>query len=97
MNPLGGTAARARFPTLDHDLSRVDVTVVGPRGEVWRGAEAWLMCMWATYAWRGLALEFATPTRMRRARQLIETLSAQRQRISAALRLRGEECETCGA
>jgi hypothetical protein len=53
--------------------------------------------MWATYAWRGLALELATPTRMRRARQLIETLSAQRQRISAALRLRGEECETCGA
>ncbi len=60
----GSPAARQRFPRLDHRRTLEEITVVGDGGEVWTGAHAWVMCLWATSAHRGLAEGLARPSRL---------------------------------
>ena len=43
----GSNEAKRRFPGLDHDSTLEELTVVGWGGEVYRGAKAWVMCLWA--------------------------------------------------
>ena len=57
----GSPAARAAFPTLDHEITRNQLTVVGDGGEVYYDERGWLMCLWATRRYRGVALRMATP------------------------------------
>lgn len=59
--PAGSAEARRRFPTLDHDRSREEVTVVGTDGSVWTHERAWVMCLWATRPYRGLADRLSRP------------------------------------
>ncbi|WP_207208598.1 DCC1-like thiol-disulfide oxidoreductase family protein [Nocardioides oleivorans] len=66
--PAGSWAARKRFPDLDHERTLVEVTVVSDSGEVWEGAHAWVMCLWATTAHRSLAESLARPSRLPMAR-----------------------------
>ncbi|WP_371497887.1 DCC1-like thiol-disulfide oxidoreductase family protein [Kitasatospora sp. NBC_00374] len=53
--------ARARYPGLDHDASLGEITVVGDTGEVWRGAPAFVACLWALAGHRALAQRLGTP------------------------------------
>ncbi|GAA1940686.1 thiol-disulfide oxidoreductase DCC family protein [Nocardioides hwasunensis] len=66
--PAGSETARHRFPGLDHDRTLVEITVVSDGGEVWEGAHAWVMCLWATAAHRGHAELLARPGRLPMAR-----------------------------
>ncbi|WP_137292300.1 thiol-disulfide oxidoreductase DCC family protein [Nocardioides dongxiaopingii] len=59
--PAGSPEARALFPTLDHARTLAEVTVVGDDGSVWTHERAWVMCLWATRAHRGLAERLARP------------------------------------
>ncbi|NEC91907.1 thiol-disulfide oxidoreductase DCC family protein [Streptomyces sp. SID12501] len=59
--PAGSERARALFPTLDHSATLADVTVVGDSGQVYRGAGAWVVVLWALREYRPLAHRFATP------------------------------------
>lgn len=74
----GSTAARARFPGLDHDATLRDVTVIGPAGEVWRGEKAWLMCLWALRAYRSHAMRLASPALRPMAKRFVAWMSRQR-------------------
>lgn len=62
--PAGSGYARLRFPALDHERTLEEITVVSDAGEVWTGAHAWVMCLWATAAHRGLAESLARPSRL---------------------------------
>jgi predicted DCC family thiol-disulfide oxidoreductase YuxK len=53
--------ARRRFPRLDHERTLQEITVVGDDGSVWTNEHAWVMCLWATRAHRGLAERLARP------------------------------------
>lgn len=53
--PAASDLARQRFPDLDHALTLRVITVIGGRGEVYRGERAWLVCLWALRAWRPTA------------------------------------------
>ncbi|MER8185708.1 DCC1-like thiol-disulfide oxidoreductase family protein [Kitasatospora sp. NPDC094015] len=53
--------ARARFPGLDHDAALGEITVVADTGEVWRGAPAFVACLWALAEHRSLAQRLSTP------------------------------------
>ncbi|PUA83109.1 hypothetical protein C7S10_03010 [Nocardioides currus] len=64
----GSPYARARFPTLDHERTLEEITVVGDDGAVWTGSHAWVMCLWATAAHRPLAESLARPSRLPLAR-----------------------------
>jgi predicted DCC family thiol-disulfide oxidoreductase YuxK len=77
----GSQEARQRFPGLDHDNTLVDLTVVGVNGEVYHGAKAWIMCLWALKKYRGTALRLATPDLMPSARRIIAWVSRNRFRV----------------
>ena len=77
----GSPGARNRFPGLDHDNTLVDLTVVGMNGEVYHGAKAWIMCLWALKKYRGTALRLATPELMPSARRIIAWVSRNRFRV----------------
>ncbi|MBZ5739269.1 DCC1-like thiol-disulfide oxidoreductase family protein [Nocardioides mangrovi] len=59
--PAGSEEARRRFPTLDHERTQEEITVVGSDGSVWTHEHAWVMCLWATRPYRGLADRLSRP------------------------------------
>ncbi|MFF7726493.1 thiol-disulfide oxidoreductase DCC family protein [Streptomyces sp. NPDC008001] len=66
--PVGSDEARRRFPELDQGAAFKEITVVGDAGQVYRGAAAWVVCLWALSAYRPLAHRLSTPSGMRFAR-----------------------------
>jgi predicted DCC family thiol-disulfide oxidoreductase YuxK len=76
--PAGSAQARQRFPDLDHRATLRNLTVVADTGAVWEGDNAWLTCLWALTAYRGLSHRLAAP----RLRSLAATA------VSAAARIR---------
>ncbi|MFD7547061.1 thiol-disulfide oxidoreductase DCC family protein [Streptomyces sp. NPDC059816] len=53
--PAGSEQARRRFPALDHGSTLVDITVVADGGQVYRAANAWVVCLWALAEYRPTA------------------------------------------
>ncbi len=78
--PAGSPAARTRFPGLDHGSTLSEITVVGDGGQVYRGAAAWIVTLWALRDHRRLAHRLSTPSGMRFAKGA----------VLAAARWRGE-------
>ena len=79
--PAGSTTARQRFPSLDHDRTLEEVTVVSDAGEVWTGAHAWVMCLWATAAHRAQAELLARPSGLPMARAAAYVAAGLRTRL----------------
>ncbi|TCO50756.1 thiol-disulfide oxidoreductase DCC family protein [Actinocrispum wychmicini] len=52
----GSPEALGMFPDLDHTRTLCDLTVVSDEGEVYQGERAWLVCLWALAAFRGVAV-----------------------------------------
>ena len=66
--PAASDAARALFPGLDHGLTLAEITVVGDSGQLYRGADAWVVVLWALREHRPLAHRLSTPSGARLAR-----------------------------
>ncbi|QES49770.1 hypothetical protein DEJ50_20080 [Streptomyces venezuelae] len=47
MIPAGSAAARQAYPGLDHAATLREITVIGNRGQIWTGADAFIVCLWA--------------------------------------------------
>lgn len=45
--PADSAEAHRRFPGLDHAGTLEEITVIGDRGQVYRGTSAWIVCLWA--------------------------------------------------
>ncbi|MEU5366628.1 DCC1-like thiol-disulfide oxidoreductase family protein [Streptomyces sp. NPDC005925] len=60
--PAGSGQARRRFPGLDHRATLDEITVVGDTGQVYRGAAAWIVTLWALREHRPLSHRLSTPT-----------------------------------
>ncbi|MCQ4209838.1 thiol-disulfide oxidoreductase DCC family protein [Streptomyces longispororuber] len=69
--PAGHSRARALFPGLDHAATLSDITVIGDGGQIYRGAAAWIVCMWALRDHRATAHRMATPAGMKIAKQMV--------------------------
>ena len=74
--PLHSQEAWAAFPYLDHGRTAQEVTVVGEAGQVWTAEAAWIMCLWATRRFRGLADRLAEPAWRPRARTVVLSVAA---------------------
>ena len=85
----GSPEAAQRYPFLDPQLTLEDLTVVGDGGEVWVGAKAWVVCLWALEGKRGLARRLSSPALMPRARAVVSFVSRHRR----ALGTYGEPCD----
>ncbi|MFF2517805.1 thiol-disulfide oxidoreductase DCC family protein [Streptomyces sp. NPDC058086] len=66
--PAGSEQARALYPSLDHRATLDEITVVGDGGQVYRGAAAWVVCLWALREHRPLAHRLSTPAGARLAK-----------------------------
>lgn len=66
--PAGSEEARRRHPDLDHRATLEDITVVGDAGQVYRGAAAWVVTLWALREHRPLAHRLSTPSGARLAK-----------------------------
>ena len=85
----GSAEAVRRYPHLDPAMTLEDLTVVGDAGEVWVGAKAWVVCLWALEGKRGLARRLSSPALMPRARAVVTFVSRHRR----ALGTYGEACD----
>ena len=71
-----------RFPGIGAFKPQEQLLVIADNGAVYRGASAWIMCLWALQHFRQLALRFADPILMPLARVACELLSENRFLIS---------------
>ncbi|WP_327067615.1 DUF393 domain-containing protein [Kitasatospora sp. NBC_01250] len=83
--PVASYAARRYFPGLDHHASLGELTVVADTGEVWRGAEAFVACLWALTRHRELSLRLSTPAGLPLARTAAFVASRYRSATGAGL------------
>jgi len=87
----GSRMARERFPTLSHAEPAEELVVVDDEGGVYRGAEAWIMCLYALEEYRDWSIRLARPALRPFARVAFEWLSKNRRSLSAQLGLAPEE------
>ena len=83
----GSHDAQQRFPTLDQRLVREDLVAVDDAGGIYLGANAYLMALWATRAYRELALRLAEPGWAPLARAAFHALTRGRHTLSRLLGL----------
>jgi predicted DCC family thiol-disulfide oxidoreductase YuxK len=76
--PAASDAARWRFPQLDHEATLKELTIVSDHGDVYRGAKAWLICLWALRQYRAWSFRLATPELMPFAQRVIARVSSNR-------------------
>ncbi|MGT2530040.1 thiol-disulfide oxidoreductase DCC family protein [Streptomyces nojiriensis] len=79
--PAASAAARQRYPELDHASTLREITVIGDSGQVWRGTDAFIVCLWALSEHRPRANWLATPAGRPLARAAMYTASAWRQAV----------------
>ncbi|WP_438818953.1 thiol-disulfide oxidoreductase DCC family protein [Streptomyces hilarionis] len=77
--PAGSAEACARLPGLDHRATLEEITVVGDAGQVYRGAAAWIVVLWALREHRPLAHRLSTPAGARIARAAVLSAAKWRQ------------------
>ena len=70
--------ARRRFPSLDHERTLSDLTVVADTGEVWYGSKAFVVCLWALRDHRDLARRLSSPRLLPLARRFFDAVSTGR-------------------
>jgi len=73
---------RQRFPGIDALNPQEQLLVVADDGAVYRGANAWVMCLWALQDYRNYAQRLADPILLPFARIVCELLSRNRFSIS---------------
>jgi len=78
-----------RFPGLEPEIED-ELLVIDDRGGVYRGPDAFIMCLYALPAYRGWALRLASPELKHLARAGFELVSSQRHRINEWLGLRSD-------
>jgi len=74
--------ARKRYPQLDHDLTKKDLTLVSDDGGVYFGPKAWLMVLWSLVRYREWAYRLATPELLPTTKRVVSMISQNRYQIS---------------
>jgi hypothetical protein len=83
--PAGSPQAQHLFPTLDHARTLREITVVGDDGAVWTREHAWVMCLWSTRRFRGMAEKLAQPAWLPMARGAAATAAGIRHLLGPGL------------
>ena len=78
-------AVGRRFPGIDALKPNEQLLVISDEGSVYRGAHAWIMCLWALRKYREHAQRLASPTLLPFAQIVCELLSRNRFHLSEAL------------
>jgi predicted DCC family thiol-disulfide oxidoreductase YuxK len=84
-------AARARFPSLDHERTTRVLTVVTSDGAVYEGERAWLVCGWSLAAWQPLAEHLGSGVGLRLVRLATWAVDGYRHHLVRE----AEPCDRC--
>jgi len=79
-------AAIHQYPTLVRDADFSELLVVNDEGQVYRGAKAFIMCLYATKRYRSLSLLLAKRGLIHFARRAFEFISKRRYLLSRCFR-----------
>lgn len=82
--PCASDEARKRYPQLDHDLTKKDLTVVDDAGWVYFGPKAWLMVLWALARYRDWSYRLASPELLPTTKRVVSMVSQNRYQIGHA-------------
>jgi predicted DCC family thiol-disulfide oxidoreductase YuxK len=88
--PYDAPEARRRFPALQHMRANEEIVVMLDTGEVWQGAGAWVVCLWALRDYRSWSARLANPAMQAVARTVVHWVSRNRITLSQLMRLRGD-------
>src|SRR5262245_5538721 len=88
--PAGSPEALERFPELAAAGTVDELLVVDDEGGVYRGTQAWLMCLWALVEYRETADWLSQPALMPLARGAFAMVSSNRKTLSGWLGLEPE-------
>jgi predicted DCC family thiol-disulfide oxidoreductase YuxK len=73
--------ARRRYPQLNHQLTKKDLTVISDDGAVYFGPKAWLMTLWALARYREWAYRLSTPELLPTTKRVVSTISQNRYKL----------------
>jgi predicted DCC family thiol-disulfide oxidoreductase YuxK len=82
--PCASDEAHQRYPQLNHDLTRKDLTVIDNDGAVYFGPKAWLMVLWSLSRYREWAYRLSTPELLPTTKRVVSAISQNRYQISRA-------------
>jgi predicted DCC family thiol-disulfide oxidoreductase YuxK len=88
--PYDAPEAAQRLPGIQHLGADQEIVVMADTGEVWQGAAAWVMCLWALQEYRGWSERLASPALQGLARKLVHWVSRNRIGLSRLLRFRSD-------
>jgi predicted DCC family thiol-disulfide oxidoreductase YuxK len=80
--PLQAPDLEERFPGVTELEPARQILVIADNGDVWRGADAWIMCLWALREYRQWSQRLAGPLLRPFARRICEMVSANRHRFN---------------
>ena len=80
--PIKSGEARRRFPSLNHELTSNDLTVISDEGAVYLGPKAWIMVLWALSAYREWSYRLSSPELLPTTRRVVSMISQHRYQIS---------------
>jgi predicted DCC family thiol-disulfide oxidoreductase YuxK len=80
--PCASDEARQRFPQLNHDLTKKDLTVISDDGAVYFGPKAWLMVLWSLTRYRDWSYRLASPELLPTTKRVVSAISQNRYQIS---------------
>lgn len=88
--PYDSPEAARRLPGLRHLRADQEIVVMADTGDVWQGAGAWVMCLWALREYRAWSARLANPAMQAMARSAVHWISANRIGLSRLLRFRSD-------
>lgn len=88
--PLQSPLLHKRYPFLAAYQPDQEILVVSDTGAIYRGGDAWLMCLWATKTYREWSLRLATPVLYPMVRKFVTLISSHRLSLSKLLSTKDE-------
>ena len=82
--------ARRICPDLDEHSPASELVVMADSGEIYKGAHAWIMCLWALEEYRGVSYRLAQPRWIELTRKVCHLISDHRLTLSKWLLWRSE-------
>ncbi len=88
--PYDSPEAARRLPVIGRLDADKEIVVMADTGEVWQGAGAWIMCLWALREYREWSARLASPMMQGMAKKVVHWISQNRIRLSQLLHFRSD-------
>ena len=88
--PYDSMAARSICPEIGKLDPGRQIVAMADNGDIYRGGNAWVMCLYATREHRPLAMKLSSPILLPLAKKICALVAANRLSISSILRLKGD-------